>query len=452
VSAALWVAESSRHDETARARPGAPVKRGGYLTAASAARFFPRTVAMSLFALFSMDKPATRTRAGGILNVTWCLFALIWIASFTANLAQVLIVATRSVDIASLDEMDRRRLTACVTRGAAYARHMPELYPHIRLVEIDPRFPGETVAKLKSGECDAYVDSYVDLELFKGLPQHCGEDLTIPADPLPFGDIDMAVGVREDLVDVRDALSYWITKLRFCSSTDEDPACRGKWNVADMWHHWAEDHCVDDAAAFGREKRGQIGLAEMALPLFAVGACAVAVLAYEATRPRFREWLRARRTGPDGALLATLGPSRADPRWWRDGAGGVFDMDAFLDDVERGAARDALLAFYLRTDTAAWARLRDVLAALAKIDAAVALGAAPEGFAAVRAPAVADLRALADRAAHEVLVAHKVAAATSIVDAAAPRRPSLMRPRSLTRRLLFAGSRSSAGSSLDDGP
>jgi hypothetical protein len=144
----------------------------------------------------TQDKATTRTRGGGALNLAWCSFALIWIATYTANLAQVMIVEQRSTEIASLDEMERRGLTACVKRGAAYARHMPELFPHIELVAIDPRFPEEAVAKLKDGACDAYVDSYSTLELIKGLPRHCDEDLVIPAQPLRFGDVDMAVGVR----------------------------------------------------------------------------------------------------------------------------------------------------------------------------------------------------------------------------------------------------------------
>jgi hypothetical protein len=59
----LWVAESSRHDEVSALERGgtAAPKRGGYLTAASARRFYPTSLAMSLFALFSMDKASVET-------------------------------------------------------------------------------------------------------------------------------------------------------------------------------------------------------------------------------------------------------------------------------------------------------------------------------------------------------------------------------------------------------
>lgn len=171
VSLALWVAESSGR--------GRKASKSGFLTLKSARRYWPSSLASSLYALFSMDKASTKTRGGSVVNLTWCLFAVIWIATYTANLAQIMIVSQHDPRVSSLDEMNRRGLKACVKRGAAYAAHMPELFPEIDLVEIDPRFPKEAVDKLEDGDCDAYVDSSATLELLAGLRDNCDANLVI---------------------------------------------------------------------------------------------------------------------------------------------------------------------------------------------------------------------------------------------------------------------------------
>ena len=171
VSLALWVAESSGR--------GRKASKSGFLTLKSARRYWPSSLASSLYALFSMDKASTKTRGGSVVNLTWCLFAVIWIATYTANLAQIMIVSQHNPRVSSLDEMNRRGLKACVKRGAAYANHMPELFPEIELVEIDPRFPKEAVDKLEDGDCDAYVDSSATLELLAGLRDNCDANLVI---------------------------------------------------------------------------------------------------------------------------------------------------------------------------------------------------------------------------------------------------------------------------------
>ena len=45
----------------------------------------------------------------------------------------------------------------------------------------------------------------------------CDAHLSIRGEPLDFGPQDMAVGVRADLIDVQQALSYWIQTLRSCN-------------------------------------------------------------------------------------------------------------------------------------------------------------------------------------------------------------------------------------------
>ena len=64
----------------------------------------------------------------------------------------------------------------------------------------------------------------------------------------------MAIGVREDLLDVRDALSFWVSSLRACSPVVRDPTCYGQWNMEALWQHWARDSC--DAKA-GDERGGE---------------------------------------------------------------------------------------------------------------------------------------------------------------------------------------------------
>ena len=112
-----------------------------------------------------------------ILQIALLIFIFVTGATYTANLAQIMIVSQHNPRVSSLDEMNRRGLKACVKRGAAYAAHMPELFPEIDLVEIDPRFPKEAVDKMEDGDCDAYVDSSATLELLAGLRDNCDANL-----------------------------------------------------------------------------------------------------------------------------------------------------------------------------------------------------------------------------------------------------------------------------------
>ena len=134
-------------------------------------------------------------------------------------------------------------LKACVKRGAAYAVLMEGLYPDIRQVYFDPADLDDVVKKLRKGDCHAYVDVRASLEIVAGLSRFCEHGLAMPGEPIASGPQDMAVGVREDLVDVRDALSFWVNVVRTCSPVMPDPACYGQWNVEDMWRHWARDAC-----------------------------------------------------------------------------------------------------------------------------------------------------------------------------------------------------------------
>ena len=241
--------------------------------------------------------------------------------------------------------------------------------------------------------------------------------------------MDMAIGVRDGLdVGVRDALSYWITKLRYCSASDEDPECRGKWNIDDMWRHWAEDHCVDDKKDYsGNERR--IGMLQFAIPLVLVGFVCVAVLVHQATRPPAIARLRSCLRGDAGGLLAAL---KAERRWWRDDDETIFLMETFLADLKSSDGplpplRDALLHHFLHSDTASWESLRDDLD---KLEALRAVKSIAENLERVHGPALANVCDLARRAAHATLARHKLNLAAA---AAAPKTPTLS-TRGIVRR------------------
>ena len=309
-------------------------------------------------------------------------------------------------------------LKACVKRGAAYAVLMEGLYPDIRQVYFDPADLDDVVKKLRKGDCHAYVDVRASLEIVAGLSRFCEHGLAMPGEPIASGPQDMAVGVREDLVDVRDALSFWVNVVRTCSPVMPDPACYGQWNVEDMWRHWARDSC--DAAVTGEERKTQLGVDAFALPLAAIllTSLAVVVLELSTDRARHRAATLLRRT--DGLLNAL----RSRRRWWHERDASKFLLSAFVEDVRRGAAgvheelRRPLLDYYLTTDMVAWKALKKALTTLTDLLAKLegADGERPaENFDRLHKDAVDAVAELARRAAHETLVAHKLGVARRAV-------------------------------------
>jgi hypothetical protein len=180
------------------------------LTPSNAVKHGPRSLSRAILTLFNMSELGTTTKRGDVLNVVWCLFAVIWLAAFTANLAQVMVTDVARYGAETLDAMNDGGLKACVKRGAAYAVLMEGLYPDIRQVYFDPADLDDVVKKLRKRDCHAYVDVRASLEIVAGLSRFCEYGLAMPGEPIASGPQDMAVGVREDLVDVRDALSFWV--------------------------------------------------------------------------------------------------------------------------------------------------------------------------------------------------------------------------------------------------
>ena len=93
---------------------------GGYLTLSGARRNLPRSLGSSFLTLLNMSVLGTTTKRGEVLN--YCLFAVIWMAAYTANLASIMVSDAQTYGTSSIDELNRDGLRACVKRGAAYVR------------------------------------------------------------------------------------------------------------------------------------------------------------------------------------------------------------------------------------------------------------------------------------------------------------------------------------------
>ena len=79
VSVCFWIVEASEHDTQ---RPPANGESGGYLTLAGARRHWPGSLSHAFLTLFNMSVLGTHTKRGDVLNVVWCLFAVIWLAAY----------------------------------------------------------------------------------------------------------------------------------------------------------------------------------------------------------------------------------------------------------------------------------------------------------------------------------------------------------------------------------
>ena len=409
-----WVVESSVNDgENTPSQAGV----NGYLTAVAARYHGPRSVSESLLVLFNMSILNTKTGKGDLLNVVWCLFAVIWLAAYTANLAQVMVTDVQRYGATSLEALSDSGGKACVKRGAAYAAFLEILYPDIGIVPFEASDLDDVVKKLRNGDCDAYVDVEASLEIVRGLPRFCKYGLEMPSEPIASGYQDMAVGVREDLVDVRDALSFWVNQLRACSPVVPDPACYGRWNMDELWKHWAPYSCDTDAG--GDDGDGQLGIDAFALPLFAILATCAAVVVAELSSDRARHRFRTL-FSRHSALLDFL---RSQRHWWHDLETSKFLMDLFVKDLREGLVLDAvrgpLLDYYLLTDTTAWTCLKKADAHLTGLLSKMGDGdddGPRENFDRVREAAMDNVVEYAKRAVHDILIAHKLKVARDHVN------------------------------------
>jgi hypothetical protein len=184
------------------------------------------------------------TARGKFINNVFCFFCLIWMASYTANLAAQLGKEEHHTLFSSIEELQTLQYTegvkeVCVKGSTAYASWLAKAYPKLQVLE-GPGSYEELFNDLKTGKCSSLIDALPFSIYTTNSPLYCDSGARIVGEPLSFGNVDMGVGLRSDLVVERDVISYWIQQLRNCKSTMRTGACYGENNMDDLMKLYAE--------------------------------------------------------------------------------------------------------------------------------------------------------------------------------------------------------------------
>ena len=213
----------------------------------------------------------TKAAASGVLNLCISVFAMVWVTIWGAQLTSNLTVAKLATGVAGLHELETAQLQlrtgpACSLGGAAYTgwlkvrelplQTFPPLSPPTRALfghlghlpgsslspapplPVQTNYPlmelneeGASISGMKdlleSGACDSMLTILPAATRYTGsLASLVGAaGITMTGNPLKFGPQDFAVGVRRDMPEVTEALSYWINALRLCQPGIKGSPC-----------------------------------------------------------------------------------------------------------------------------------------------------------------------------------------------------------------------------------
>ncbi|KAJ8611884.1 hypothetical protein CTAYLR_005811 [Chrysophaeum taylorii] len=329
---------------------------GGYATGDSFRRDLPQAFFSSWYTVLAGQPLNPSTVKGDTLNLAWCLFGVIFVSSYTANLAAILSKPGYSLHSASLEDLDRNRKTVCTRSGTAYSKYVNATFPN-----LDVRETLHSVADLEREACDALVDTLPHLQAVVNNKDYCGDSIYVhPDSALAYGPRDMAAGVRaSDGADIAEALSFWISELGECATSyDRFSTCYLRSNINRIWREHAETNACasDDDDATVPELKAPA----FALPFTLVAAAGLACLVRHvccccspAPRDRFNQLART----PDlYDLLAS-----AYPEFWTP------EDDVDFDRLREAVTRDthtrddllpSMLRHYLKTDVETWQRVR----------------------------------------------------------------------------------------------
>lgn len=179
------------------------------------------------------EEGGTGSRSNLLFTASWCCLAILLISGYTANLAAILTTEELTAPVTSLDAMERLNKPVCSYESAAYTVFLEAAYPKLEVVY--GLSLTDMLDDLMAGRCHAILEAVSTVELLvngkidlDGGPvrKYCYDDVAFyKGDAMKFGYSDFAVGVRSDLPELREALSYWITVLTQCHPNKGDSVC-----------------------------------------------------------------------------------------------------------------------------------------------------------------------------------------------------------------------------------
>lgn len=186
------------------------------------------------------------TPAGRLFNFFYCLFALLLVSTYTANLASFLSYVKPFNDIESLGHLATTQKPVCILEGTAMADWIEASYSKMNTVRKEGY---DAMAEaLNTGDCEYLVADVPRVE-YK-VNNVCSDNVHIIGNPLQFGYTEMVVGVSKNRTDIVETLDYWLTELKQCSTTDKEnyPLCYNALNMDGLYNkHIKTGNCELEA-------------------------------------------------------------------------------------------------------------------------------------------------------------------------------------------------------------
>uniref|UniRef100_A0A7S1UDF6 Ionotropic glutamate receptor C-terminal domain-containing protein n=1 Tax=Phaeomonas parva TaxID=124430 RepID=A0A7S1UDF6_9STRA len=344
----------------------------GYLRAEPVLSKIPDAVSDSVYTLTAHGNHKASRGIGRVFVVVYCFFALVWVASYTANLAALLSQPLEELPAESISDVVRLQAEgvmgpACVKAGTAYEAWLNTNVADLDTLGVDGSYE-ELASALRAGDCDTIIDADVFADYMTHSPTFCSDNLVVGSDPLDYGLSDMGIGIRVDMPEVRDAISYWIETLHSCSADARGSACYNGLNSAGLYRKWILRPltCSDDTDLSNESDGESLSARNFFFPLLLTWVAGIAVLLRELASPKMHARIDSMVRKMD--LLLYLQEKHRDS--W-DGV--AFDLDCFLVKWwESASLRDEVLPYverhYLDTDVQTWRFLRESASLVPKED------------------------------------------------------------------------------------
>ncbi|GMH48599.1 hypothetical protein TrVE_jg14473 [Triparma verrucosa] len=225
-------------------KPDGGGEEHGFFSVDSFKKFFLRYLESGFLTLTGHSVYTPATSSGRLLNLFYCIFALLLTSTYTANLATFLI-SDESTNLQFKDvkglaqESEKLNKFVCTPGGTANAAWTETAFPNMKTLQ--KMSVAGMVEGLLNDECIAFLSprSIGQYELHNNCPEG-KQTVEILGTPLEYGFTDMAVGVHQSRYDIVETLDFWLNELKQCSTNDMSSMCYNSKNMAGLWHKFVE--------------------------------------------------------------------------------------------------------------------------------------------------------------------------------------------------------------------
>ena len=175
-------------------RPNSKGDEHGFFSLDSFKYQFLQYLEQSTLSLTGHGAYTPMTPGGRLFNFFYCLFALLLVSTYTANLASFLSYEKPFTDIESIDHLATTKKPVCIPDGTANADWVEASYS--RMNTIRKKDAAAMVKALGTGECEYFVAPVPTAQY--EVHNECAGNVHVVGKPLQFGYTEMAVGVAKN--------------------------------------------------------------------------------------------------------------------------------------------------------------------------------------------------------------------------------------------------------------